>query len=277
MISCNLPIMKNQGIFLITILLIGMVYACGPSQEKLAQEKYNRASAYFEKGLYNDAKLVIDTILSDYSKDIEYTVRAEDMLRKIKIDEQKRNLVFLDSTLQEQEKVLAKLKKNFIISNDYGSKEVWIHKRQQPKNSYQRTYLKANLDSKGNFYISSHFSGDHYIKHNQIKVYNNGQSVLSEKIPEDGFNNRRFEDGGFYWEVVKYKDGKDNGIVDFISQNVAQPLKAVFIGKEHSYIVLEKYDKEAIRDAYEISFVLKEITQIKQQIDNVNQQLSKLQ
>ncbi len=268
--------MKNRGIYLIVILFIGMVYACGPSQEKLAQEKYNKASDYFEKGLYNDAKLVIDTILSDFSKDIEYTVRAEDMLRKIKIDEQKRNLVFLDSTLKEQEVLLEKLKKNFIVSNEYGTNEVWIHKRQQPKNSYHRTYLRAHLDSKGNFYISSNFSGDHYIHHKQIKVYNKGESVLSEVVEEDGFNNRHFEDGGFFWEIVKYKDGKDNGIIDFIAQNVSKPLKVQFVGKEYTYIVLEKYDKEAIRDGYEISFVLKEIQQIKQQITNVNNQLSRL-
>lgn len=260
----------------VTVLGLLFLFSCGPNPSEEAAEKYTTANTLFEKGNYNDAKVVIDSILEYYSSEIEFVVKAENLLRNIKIDEQKRNLAFLDSALQEQQVVLNKLMKNFIISNEYGAKEILIHKRQQPKNSYNRTYLRAHLDLKGNFYISSRFSGDHALLHNQIKVYNQGKSVLSDIVPLDDFNNVSFEDGGTYWEMVNYKDGKDNGIVDFIAQNQNEPLKAQYIGKKHSYIVLEKFDKEAISDGYEISFVLKEIASIETQIENVNTELNRL-
>lgn len=262
--------------YTVTVLGLLVLFSCGPNATEQAAEKYTNANTLFEKGDYNDAKIVIDSILEYYSSEIEFVVKAENLLRSIKINEQKRNLSFLDSALQEQQVVLDKLMKNFIVSKEYGAKEILIHKRQQPKNSYNRTYLRAHLDLKGNFYISSRFSGDHPLHHNQIKVYNQGKSVLSAKVPIDDFNNVSFEDDGTYWEMVSYKDGKDNGIVDFIAQNQDKSIKAQYIGKKHTYIVLEKFDKEAISDGYEISFVLKEIASIKTQIKNVNTELNRL-
>ncbi len=77
--------------------------------------------------------------------------------------------------------------------------------------------------------------------------------------------------------MVNYKDGADNGIIDFIAQNVDKPLKVHFMGKGNYYIVMEKFDKEAISDGYEISFVLKDIAKIKKEISNVREELKRLQ
>ncbi|GAF05136.1 hypothetical protein [Saccharicrinis fermentans] len=260
-------------LFISTLLL---TVACGPTPQEIAQQKFKRAHELFSQEQFNDAKIVLDSIISEFPKEIEFVARAEDLMRTIKIGEQERNLTFLDSAISKKEKELKALMKNFIVSNDYGKKEILIHKRQKPQNSYSRTYLRAHLDMKGNFYISSRYSGNSYIHHNKIKVYNKGQSVTSEKIPEGAFDNIQFEDQGTYWEVVNYKNGADNGIIDFIAQNVNKPLKVQFMGKKNYYIVMEKFDKEAIADGYEISFVLKDIARIKKEIDNVKKELNRL-
>jgi hypothetical protein len=39
---------------------------------------------------------------------------------------------------------------------------------------------------------------------------------------------------------------------------------------------MEQYDKEAIRDAYEISFILRETAKIKEQMENVKSTINKL-
>ncbi len=262
--------------FSLIVLFLFLFSACGPKPEDIAKEKFNRASNLFETKNFNEAMLVLDSIINDFEGEIEYVTRAEDLIRKIKIGEQERNLEYLDSILVIKESELKVLMKNFIVTNEYGNKEILIHKRQKPQNSYGRTYLRAHLNMDGDFYISSRYSGDSYIYHNQIKVYHKDQSVLSEAIEFDGFENRRFEDGGTYWEVVNYKNNADNGIVDFISQNTNLPLKVCFMGKRNYYVVMEKFDKEAIRDAYEISFVLREIKDIKGKIENSKKQLNSL-
>ncbi len=264
----------NRFLFLVSISILAI--ACEPTPEEVAKEKFTRAQELYQQKNFNDAKVVLDSIIEGFPKEIEFVTRAEDIIRKIKISEQERNLSFYDSLLLKKEEELKVYMKNFRVSNDYGEKEILIHKRQKPQNSYNRTYLRAHLDMEGNFYISSRYSGDHYIHHNQIKVYNKGQSVKSEVIPEDGFDNRKFEDGGSFWEVVNYKDGKDNGIIDFIAQNVDKPLKVQFIGKKYHYILMEKFDKEAISDGYEISFVLKDITKLKTEIKNIKAELKRL-
>jgi hypothetical protein len=250
--------------------------SCGPKQHELAQAKYNKAEQLFTEKKFNDSKLEIDSLIELYPSQIEFVTRGNDLLRKITIEEQNQNLVFLDSMLAVKQAELAPLMKNFIESSDYGTKKILIHKRQKPENSYDRTYLRAHLDLEGNFYISSRYTGTDKIHHDQIKVYFSGKEALSEVVTEDGFNNRCFEDGELQWEVINFKDGKDNGVIDFIAHNADQSLKVQFRGKKYYYIVMEKFDKEAIRDGYEISFVLKEIKQIEEEINKAKAELKRL-
>lgn len=260
----------------LALIVIILLSSCGPKREEIAKQKFNEAQELFHNKQFNDAKLIIDTITDEYADQIEFVTRAKDLLRTITIDEQENNLQFLDSLLTEKENELKPLLKNFRESTDYGPKKILIHRRQKPENSYGRVYLRAHLDWDGEFYISSHYTGTSHINHNQIKVYFDGNHALSEKVEQDGFQNRHFEDGENVWEVVNYKDGKDNGVIDFIASNWDKSLKVQFIGKKYYYIVMEKFDKEAIRDGYEISFVLKEIKRINDEREKVKKELSKL-
>lgn len=271
--------MKRSRIYLYSICVLPLfcfLIGCGPTREEIAKTKYEHALKEFENKQFNSAKLIIDTIIADYSDQIEYTTRANNLLRTITIGEQKNNLQFLDSLLIEKEAELKPLLKNFRESSDYGPKKILIHKRQKPENSYSRIYLRAHLDWEGEFYISSRYTGTSHINHHQIKVYFSGNHALSEKIEKDDFMNRHFEDGENIWEVVSYKNGSDNGVIDFIASNWDKSLKVQFIGKKYHYILMEKFDKEAIRDGYEISFVLKEIKRIKEERSKVKKELSKL-
>ena len=267
--------MKNS--LVITLLFSSIfIVSCGSKKEKEARQKFNKAEQLFNEKKFNDSKLVIDSIIEGYPDQIEYITRGKDLLRTIIIEEQEENLIFLDSLLQDKKRELEPLMKNFRISTDYGKENILIHKRQKPENSYNRIYLRAHLNEDGDFYISSRYTGESRIFHDQIKVYFSGNSVLSEEIPEDGFDNRNFEDGEMHWEIVNYKNGADNGVIDFIASNWDKSLKVQFRGKKYYYIVMEKFDKEAIRDGYEISFVLKEINRIEEEKVKVIQELKRL-
>lgn len=261
---------------IVFFLLFVVVVGCSPSRQQQAQEKLDEILLLRDAGSFNLAKLKIDTLLKSFSDQIEQVNAAGSVMIEITILEQERNLVFLDSMLQVQEALLEPMMKNFIVSDEYGAEKILIHRRQRPENSYNRTFLRTHLNEAGVFYISSRYHGSEWIYHHQIKVYNQDQSVFSEVVPEDGFDNRRFDDQGAKWEIVNYKDGKDNGIIDYIASHWKDPLKVQFIGKRQAYIVLETFDKEAIRDGYEISFVLKEIEKIKDERGKVNQTLRKL-
>ena len=69
------------------------------------------------------------------------------------------------------------------------------------------------------------------------------------------------------WEKVSYRNGKDNGVIEFIAKHVDRNLKAVFLGKEYYYIILETYDKEAVRDALALSKAIKKRTKLQKEIE----------
>ena len=258
-----------RTIYLPGLLMLLLVASCGPSQEELAGEKLQEAEMLSDSGKFNLARLKLDTLMREYKSLTEQVADAKRLLADIDRKEKERNLAYLDSMIAVKEKELEPLMKNFIRSDDYGAKPILIHKRQRPENSYNRTFIRAHLNPEGEFYISSRYFGDKWIHHNQIKVYNAGESVTSEEVSEDGFNNRRFEDGGSKWEIVNYMNGADNGVINFIATNADQPLKVQFIGEGYYYIVMEKFDKEAIRDGYETSFVLKELAGLKKEREKV--------
>ena len=267
--------MRKFQIFLISGLLFFSTCA-GPNREELANSRLQEIISLSETGNYNLAKLKLDSLILYFSDQKEQVEEAKNILKRLDILEQERNLQFLDSMLIVQEAMLEPLMKNFIVSDEYGAEKLLIHRRQRPENSFNRTFIRAFLYESGRFFISSRYHGERWIYHQQIRVYNNEQSVLSEIVPEDGHNNRRFEDQGLKWETVNYRDGKDNGIIDYIATYWKEPLKVQFMGKGNEYIVMEQFDKEAIRDGYEISFVLTEIDRIKEEKRKVEKTLQRL-
>lgn len=262
-----------RKLYILFLLVSFVAMGCGPSQEEQADRKMQEAELLLDSGKFNLARLKLDTLMNEYGNLTEKVADARRLLNDIRVKELERNLAYLDSMIAVKENELEPLMKNFIRSDDYGTKPILIHRRQRPENSYNRTFIRAHLNPDGEFYISSRYFGDKWIKHNRIKVYHAGESVTSQEVPEDGFNNRRFEDGGNKWEIVNYMDGADNGIINFIAVNVEKPLKVQFIGEGHYYIVMEHFDKEAVRDGYETSFVLQELTGLRKERKKVKEEL----
>lgn len=254
-------------------LTITMILSMGCNKNKQAEKIYTEAEKSYSEKEYNKAKLLIDSLLTTHPDNIEFITRSKDLLRTISKAEQENNLTFLDSLLAVKEKELAPLLKNFEESMEVGETPVLIHKRQKIENSFSRSFVMAYLNKAGEFYLSSRYVGKQRIHHNRIRVYHQSLSAESEIIEEDGLLNRAFDDGEWHWEIINYKNNRDNGIADLISNHYDKPLKVEYIGKSRHYIVMEQYDKEAIRDAYEISFLLRETAKIREQIEIVKNTL----
>ncbi len=254
---------KINIIALVTMLLVLM--SCGPNKQERAQALLAEAEMAMGKADYNVARLKVDSINLLYPDQIEEIAAGKKMMARIEITEQKQSLAYYDTLLVTREADFERLKKNFTYKPGKfeGYEGTYVHKRQKISNSHDRSYIRAYLDEKGEFYISSRYHGKGHIYHNSIKVYDSGLFAETEQIPEKSFDNRRFDDGEDYWETVNYRNGTDNGVVSFIVNNYDKPLKVQYKGKKHHYIVMESYDKEAIRDAYNLSLVIKEIADLK--------------
>lgn len=266
-----------------TLCIVLLITACGPSPEEKAQKLLNTAKYAVEGRDYNLAKLKVDSIDLLYPNEIEMIAEGKRLLLNIELVEQKQSLAYYDTLMDKRQDSFEALKKSFVYKAGKfeGYAGTYIHKRQQVKNSHDRSYIRAYLDEKGEFYISSRFHGKGHIHHNRIKVYNEGLFAETKAIDENSFDNRSFDDGEDYWETVNYRNGTDNGVVSFIVNNYDARLKVQFKGKQHHYIVMEQFDKEAIRDAYNLSLVIKELadltskrTETEQRIAQIEQQIA---
>lgn len=255
-------------LFAFILLALFLHSGCRNRQIKQSKNQYEQAMTLFKAKEFNGAKIILDSVIEHSDKKHEIYLKAERLLEQIKISEQKQNLVFLDSLMFEKESQIKTLKRFFVADSIEGLATRLVHFRQKEQNSFNRSFIKPNLDENGTFFLSSQYCGVSSVEHTQIKVYFDGNAVLSEKIDYDDNLNRRYGDAAYKWEIIQFKDGRDNGIVDFIVQNFDKPLKVQFIGKTSLFIVMESYDKEAIRDSYEMSFLIREIARIKREKEN---------
>lgn len=253
-----------------------MIAGCAPNKSDVADRIFSEAVRYMDEGNFNMAKLKLDSIIRFYDDRPRQAKQAKEMLNRVNIKEQEKSLQFLDSMLKENEKLKHLLVRNFVSSEDVGTGKFFTHRRQLPANSFNRTFIKAHLNEQGDFFISSRYHGQKWIDHQQIRAYYRDKSVLSQVVPADGVNNRRFENSPDKWEVINFRDGLDNGIIDFIASNWQLPIRIQFIGQEHHFIILEQFDREAIRDGYELSFIFRDIQKIKEEKEIVNSTLRQL-
>ena len=117
--------------------------------------------------------------------------------------------------------------------------------------------FQVHLDERGEIYISSNYYGKEWLDHVALRVYDQGNDAKTDTVPLNDVNNHHSDFMDTKWEKVSYRNGKDNGVIEFIAKNADRRLKAVFLGKRYYYIILESYDKEAVKDALVLSKAIK--------------------
>jgi hypothetical protein len=90
----------------------------------------------------------------------------------------------------------------------------------------------------------------------------------------DDPNNHRSDFMGLHWEKVSYTKGRDNGVIQFIADNADRNLKAVFLGQRMYYIVLEKFDKQAVKDALDLSNAIKLRSKLEKEIKELQSKVN---
>lgn len=261
--------------WLLVVVLLLSTTGCSVSREKKAEQTFNEAIDAYMARRYNKAKLLLDSVLYTYP-DMKKLVReSKDMLEIIYKTEQERNLMFLDSLLIIREKEVKPLMAQFEAEDPESENPVLIHKKQNAQHAWDRAYVRAHVDKNGTFYVSSHYTGTGYIHHYAVKAVVDDMFQTTDSIGEEAYKHC-FEDGENVWEIVKYKNGADNGVASFIANNFDKPIDIHFIG-EHAdcRFRMTETDKQAFRETYQMAMLLRETVQIKSQIRNVKMAMKK--
>lgn len=252
---------------IIVAILLGVVlFSCGKSYKKQAAEKFDQAARLCEKKDTTSALQYLDSILVFYPEAFETTEKAKSFIQKI-------NSEILFRKQDQFDKLtgrLAELEKLFDTEKtEYDRFMQYIPKAQNFERRWDQSFIKLHLNERGELYISSNYYGNDWLNHIGLRVYDGVFQAKTDTVSLDDPNNHHSEFMGKHWEKVSYKNGKDNGVIQFIADNADRNLKAVFIGKRMYYIVLEQFDKQAVCDALALSNALKQKTQLEKEISEL--------
>ncbi len=235
------------------------MFACGPSQEDLARVRLSKAKILLENRDTSNALLQLDSIAKLYPKAVYSINAAKNLKNEISWDILQKNEIELDSV----KTLISDLEKNFTKEKtEFDRYTQYNHKKQNFERRWDESYIKIHLDERGELYISSNYHGKEWLDHTGMRVYDGPDQAKTEKVALDSPDNHRSDFMEVKWEKVTYRDGKDNGVIEFIANNTQRHLKAVFLGERYFYIILEDYDKKAVKDAFELSKLIKREKQL---------------
>ena len=259
---------KLTGGFLILIALL----ACGKSDKDKATEKLNIAVTLLAKGDTATALLQLDSVQISFPQVREVGKDANELEDKIYTEiyaKKQDQLNQLNNRLTELEKLFDKEKTEFDRYTQY------VHKMQKFERRWNQSYIQLHLNEKGDLYISSNYYGTDWLDHTGIRVYDGIFQAKTDSVSlDDTMNNHHSNFMNLHWEKVNYRNGKDNGVIQFIAEHADKNLKAVFLGKKMYFIVLESFDKQAIKDALALSNALKRKTELQSELKELQLRLN---
>jgi len=235
-------------------LCLGLA-SCGPTVEEKARDRMNLVRSLLEKNDTTAALLQIDSIARLYPK-ATYSVNAAQNLKKeILWEVLQRKETELDSVKAK----IARLETHFEKEKtEFDRYTQYVHKRQTFQRSWNRSYIQVRLDERGEIWLLSNYYGEQWLDHTGLRVYDQGDQARTDSIAIGSVDNHRSDFMEFKWEKVTYRNGHDNGVLEFIANHPDRRLKAVFLGKRYHYIVLEDYDKIAVKEALELSKAIRD-------------------
>ena len=255
--------------FLCLFSLLGIV-ACTDNSKEKAQALLVEAQVSYEKGNYNDANLLLDSIDNNYENCIDARKSAQILMYRI-------NLAIEENTLAETEKLIEEImpkindttEKYFIFEkSEYDELGRFIFKGTEVEKNVQRSYIHAAVDEYGVTQLISTFSGQSNINHTALRIIaSDGSSITTSSIPYNDGSNYRYKIDGTKYESVTYKGEKDNGALAFIaSHSEDKGLKAVLIGDQKEVnVAISKNEREALAASYELGRILAEQLRYTQQ------------
>ena len=230
----------------------------------------NEAQTYYESRELATAKQYLDSLKATFPKEAAIQREALQLMRKVDLEEQTRNLDYCDSVLIVCQLKADSLKKNFIFEKDANYDEVgkYISKQQKIENNTQKSYIRCGVNERGEMYLASVYYGVNPINHSRLKISTpDGRYTETENIPQDGGLNYSFEDLGATTEIVTYMKGKDGGVIHFICNHHNEKLKAEYLGGRKIYTFqVAANDRNAVAEINELATVLSDIDRLKKEI-----------
>ena len=242
------------------------LFSCS-NVEKKAGEKLQAAREAFERGDYSEAKIQIDSIKILYPKAFETRREGIGLMQQVELKEQEKTLVYLDSMLQEEQKEVDAIKKNYTFEKDAEYQKIgnYLHPSQVIEKNLHRSYLRFQVDETGVMSMTSIYCGPHNIHHLAVKVTAPDGSFAETPASKDSYETT---DLGEKIEKADYKLGEDGNVIAFLNQD--KNIRVHYLGERSYATVMTPNDRKAVAAVYELAQLLSSITEIKKNMEEAN-------
>jgi len=260
------------GRFIIPYILVGfsgIAMSCATMKDPSPDDYLNEARELIQSEQYQLAKIYIDSVKILFPKEFSKIREGMSVMREVSFAEQKRTLAFCDSMLMVRQNELPAASKSFIFQKDaeYETVGHYVYKTQLNENNYGRTYLQTKVDEKGRLVLTSYYCGSRMLNHTRLKVSGNNQIYAETlEVPWDGALNYSFKDGNLQYEIVRFNNKSENGVVNFVLMHMNEPVSVILIGKKSISYKLNIQDKQALKAATDLSVILTDITRLLSEI-----------
>ena len=253
---------------LIALPLFMALFSCN-SDEKKAEELFQRAESSFATGDYSLAKLQIDSIRTLYPKAFEVRKAGIKLMQQVDLQEQQKTLVYLDSVMAVKQASLDSIKGNFVLEKDTAYQEVgnYFYPTQTVEKNIGRSFLRGQVNERGEMSITSIYCAGGKLHHRAVKV------SVDDLFAETPISPDRYEttDLGKAIEKADYKLGSDGGVIAFIKANQDKKrIRLEFIGDRNYKTTMQPNDIKAIAELSRLAQVLSSIEAIKKEQNEAN-------
>lgn len=258
--------MKKIGLLVFSLLLLT---ACDDGGEKKAQLRLQNAQEALAGGDFNEAKLQIDSIKLLYPKAFEARKQGIALMQQVELKEQQQTLTYLDSMLQQKEKEFEAIKGNYVLEKDTAYQDIgnYFYPSQTVEKNINRTYLRAQVNERGQMALTSIYCGGGNIHHTAVKVSVKDGSFAQTPVSKDIYET---SDLGVKTEKADYKLGDDGNVIGFITINKDNNIKVEYLGDRNYTTTMSPSDRLAVAEVYNLAQILASIEGIKKEMKEAN-------
>lgn len=242
--------------------------SCG-QEEKKANELLSRAESSFQSANYSEAKLLIDSIRNSYPKVFDVRRKAIMLKQQVELKEQQISLEYLDSMMAVKQLALDSIKSDYVLEKDTAYQEIgnYFYPSQVVEKNIGRTFLRANVNEKGEMSLTSIYCAGGSLNHTSVKVSSKDAFAQTPASPDVYVSS----DLGRKIEKADYKLGADGGVIGFIIANRdAKSLKLEFIGDRTYRTLMYSPDIKAIVEVAKLAQILSSMEEIRKEQKEAN-------
>ena len=249
-------------------LTAAVLTACDDGGEKKAALHLTRAEQALAQGDFNEAKLQIDSIRLLYPKAFEARRQGVKLMQQVDLQEQQKSLLYLDSLMTLKQAQLDSIRGEFVLEKDtaYQEEGNWMAPTQVVEKNTGRTFLRGQVNERGEMSLTSIFCAGGQLHHTQVKV-SVGDEFAETQPSHDCYETT---DLGRHIEKSDYTQQEAQDVIAFIVDHQDQNIQLQFIGDKTYRTAMQPADRKAIARLTDLARVLSSMEQIRNEQKEAN-------